>query len=300
MAGGAASNKADAEFEPFKLALCQLQVTADKEANIVSAAKAVREAASNGAKVVVLPEMWNCPYSNDSFPSYAEEIEGAGDSPSSQVLSDLAKELSIYLIGGSIPERCKDQLFNTCCVYDPRGDLVAKHRKVHLFDIDIPGKIAFKESDTLTAGDRLTLVDTEKYGKIGVGICYDLRFAEMAMIYAKRGAKMIVYPGAFNMVTGPVHWQLLQQARAVDNQVFVASGSPARDEEASYTAWGHSQVIGPFAEVVASADHKPGIVYADIDLNQVAERRTNMPLTKQKRPDLYDLHDCRNSVGFKF
>ena len=212
--------------------------------------------------------------------------------------SDLAKELSVYVIGGSIPERQKDKLYNTCCVFSPEGSLIAKHRKVHLFDIDIPGKIAFKESDTLTAGDKLTVVET-KYGKIGVGICYDLRFPEMAMIYAKRGAKLIVYPGAFNMVTGPVHWQLLQQARALDNQLFVATCSPARDEKASYTAWGHSTVVGPFAEVVASADHKPGIVYADIDLKQVEERRLNMPLTKQKRADLYDLQDCRNFVGFK-
>jgi len=291
------ASSASVDPEPFKLALCQLQVTADKEENITSATKAVKEAASNGANIIVLPEMWNCPYSNDSFPTYAEEID-SDDSPSANALSNLAKELSVYVIGGSIPERQKDKLYNTCCVFSPEGSLIAKHRKVHLFDIDIPGKIAFKESDTLTAGDKLTVVET-KYGKIGVGICYDLRFPEMAMIYAKRGAKLIVYPGAFNMVTGPVHWQLLQQARALDNQLFVATCSPARDEKASYTAWGHSTVVGPFAEVVASADHKPGIVYADIDLKQVEERRLNMPLTKQKRADLYDLQDCRNFVGFK-
>ena len=198
--------------EPFKLAMCQLQVTADKDANIASASKAVREAASNGAQVVILPEMWNCPYSNDSFPVYAEDLDSE-DSPSTQALSTLAKDLSVYIIGGSIPERQKDRLYNTCCVFDPRGEVVARYRKCHLFDIDIPGKITFKESDTLTCGDSLTVVETE-HGKIGLGICYDLRFPELAMIYAKRGVQLIVYPGAFNMVTGPVHWQLLQQARA--------------------------------------------------------------------------------------
>ncbi|QDZ21091.1 omega-amidase [Chloropicon primus] len=286
------------EAEPFKLALCQLKVTEDKEGNIANAVEAVKEAASNGAAVVVLPEMWNCPYSNDSFPKYAEVLD-SGDSPSTKALAELAKDLSIYIIGGSIPERLKDRLYNTCCVFSPEGEVVAKYRKCHLFDIDIPGKITFKESDTLTGGDALTVVDT-RYGKFGIGICYDMRFPEMAMIYANRGVQMIVYPGAFNMVTGPVHWQLLQQARAVDNQLYVASCSPARDETASYTAWGHSQVIGPFAEVVASTEEKPGIVYADIDLKEVQERRQNMPLSKQRRADLYDLMDCRNSVGFKF
>jgi omega-amidase len=121
-------------------------------------------------------------------------------------------------------------------------------RKTHLFDIEIPGKIKFKESDTLTAGDSLSCVDT-KYGKIGVGICYDLRFPELCMAYRQRGAKLVVFPGAFNMTTGPVHWQLLQQARAVDNQLFIASCSPARNLEASYTAWGHSMVVDPFGEV---------------------------------------------------
>ena len=284
--------------EPFKLALCQLQVTEDKDANITSAERAVKEAASNGASVVVLPEMWNCPYSNESFPVYAEDLD-SGDSPSMKALSTLAKDLSIYVVGGSIPERQRDKLYNTCCVFSPEGDVIAKYRKCHLFDIDIPGKITFKESDTLTGGDALTVVDT-KYGKFGLGICYDMRFPEMAMIYAKRGVQMIIYPGAFNMVTGPVHWQLLQQARAVDNQLYVATCSPARDEKASYTAWGHSTVVGPFAEVIASMDHLPGIVYADIDLKQCGERRLNMPLRKQKRADLYDLQDCRNKVGFRF
>lgn len=123
-------------------------------------------------------------------------------------------------------------------------------RKTHLFDIDIPGKITFKESDTLTAGESLTCVKT-KYGTIGVGICYDLRFPELCMAYRQRGASLVVFPGAFNMTTGPVHWQLLQQARAVDNQLFVASCSPARNLDSSYTAWGHSMIVDPFGQVLS-------------------------------------------------
>ncbi|KAI7838506.1 hypothetical protein COHA_007767 [Chlorella ohadii] len=250
----------------IKVALCQLAVTDDKQRNIATARTAIDEAAGAGADLVVLPEMWNCPYSNDSFPTYAEEV------------------------GGSIPERCDGRLYNTCFVYGRDGRLLGRHRKVHLFDIDIPGKITFKESLTLTPGEGLTVVDTE-VGRLGIGICYDIRFPEMAQLYAARGVQLIVYPGAFNMTTGPAHWELLQKARAVDNQLFVATCSPARSEGPGYIAWGHSTAVGPFAEILGTADEKAGIVYCEMDFGQLAERRANMPLRHQKRSDLYALMD---------
>lgn len=277
------------EPKKVKIALCQLKVSADKEANITSARQTIEEAAANGANLVVLPEMWNCPYSNDSFPTYAEDIDG-GASPSVAMLSEAARLCQVTVVGGSVPERSCGRLYNTCCVMGADGKLLAKHRKTHLFDIDIPGKITFKESLTLTRGEGVTVVDTAA-GRLGIGICYDIRFPELAMIYAARGAQLIVYPGAFNTVTGPLHWELLQRARAVDNQLFVATCSPARDEQGSYKAWGHSSVVGPFAEVLATCDEAPAVVYADLDYGQLVERRTNMPLTQQKRWDLYVLLD---------
>lgn len=272
-----------------KVALCQLAVSADKQANLNIARDAIRSAAAQGAELVVLPEMWNCPYSNDSFPTYAEDVD-AGDSPSTSMLAAAAAAHRVVLVGGSIPERSAGRLFNTCFVYGADGRLLGRHRKVHLFDIDIPGKITFKESLTLTPGDGLTVVDTE-VGLLGIGICYDIRFPEMAMLYAARGVQLIVYPGAFNMTTGPAHWQLLQQARAVDNQLFVATCSPARDLGAGYVAWGHSTAVGPFAEILGAADEKPGIVLCEMDFGQIEERRQNMPLRQQKRTDLYALLD---------
>ncbi|PHT60256.1 Omega-amidase NIT2 [Capsicum baccatum] len=171
----------------FNIGLCQLAVTSDKERNIVHARAAIEEAAEKGAKLVVLPEIWNSPYSNDSFPIYAEDIDAGPDaSPSTAMLSEVAQLLKITIVGGSIPERSGDKLYNTCCVFDADGKLKAKHRKIHLFDIDIPGKITFKESQTLTAGETPTVVDTE-VGRIGIGICYDIRFQELAMLYAARG-----------------------------------------------------------------------------------------------------------------
>ncbi|KAK3838599.1 MAG: carbon-nitrogen hydrolase [Linnemannia elongata] len=268
-----------------KLALIQLAVSADKDANLANARTHVLEAASKGANLIVLPECFNSPYGTGYFPEYAETL---ADGPSVKSLSAMAKDAKAYLIGGSIPERdpTDEKVYNTCTVYNPEGKLIATHRKVHLFDIDVPGKIRFQESETLTAGRQLTHVDTD-FGKIGVGICYDIRFPEPAMIAARQGCFAMIYPGAFNMTTGPLHWELLQRARAVDNQMYVAACSPARDLKASYHAWGHSTIVGPAGNVIETMDENQGIIYADLDLKTMAEFRQNIPLTTQRRFDLY-------------
>lgn len=272
-----------------KLALCQLAVTEDRQKNIQTARQAVREAAVGGAQLVMLPEIWNSPYSNDSFPTYAEDIS-SGYKPSYTFMAEVAKENNIVLVGGSIPEREGNNLYNSCFIFGKTGKLLGRHRKLHLFDIDIPGKITFKESETLTSGDLPTIVDTE-VGRIGIGICYDIRFPELAAVMASRGAQMLLYPGAFNMTTGPAHWELLQRSRAVDNQLFVAMCSPARDESGSYVAWGHSTVVSPFGEVLATTEHHADIVYAAVDFDEIGVRRQNMPMRYQKRSDLYSLLD---------
>ena len=297
-----------------KVALCQLSVGDDKSRNIDAMVAAVRAAARDGAALVVLPEMWNCPYANASFPTYAEVIDPSArwgpaneslhtsdtsSSPSVAALAAVARETGVVLVGGSIPERDVDDtnlLYNACCVFDGDRGLIAKHRKTHLFDLDIPGEISFRESDTLAAGAELTVADTA-IGRIGVGICFDMRFPELAAVCASRGASMLVYPGAFNTVTGPLHWELLQRARAVDNQLFVLTCSPARDVDAkkksppAYEAWGHSTVVGPFAEILATTDEHESIVVAECDLEHIAIRRRNMPLETQRRGDLYAVVD---------
>lgn len=269
----------------FKIALVQLLSGADKQVNLSNATKLIEEAADNGAKLVALPECFNSPYGTKFFPEYAENIPGE----STNALSEVAKKKGIYLIGGSIPERDGDKLYNTATVFDPKGNLLATHRKVHLFDIDVPGKIRFQESETLSAGNKITTVDTDLC-KIGLAICYDIRFPELAILSAKEGCKLLVYPGAFNMTTGPAHWELLQRSRALDNQLFVATVSPARDTSASYVAWGHSTVVNPWGEVIATTEHDQTIVYADIDLSQVDSMRASIPVQFQKRNDLYSVN----------
>ena len=279
-----------------KLALCQIKVGADKALNLKTAECAIRKAWENGAQIISLPECWNSPYATSAFPAYAEEIpETVQDvteaHPSTQMMTSLSKELGIYLVGGSIPERepIDNNVYNTCIVADPEGKIIAKHRKMHLFDIDVPGKITFKESDTLSSGNDLVVFDT-KYCRVGLGICYDIRFPEFAQALAEKGAHVLLYPGAFNMTTGPAHWELLQRARAVDNQLFVATTSPARNTgEDGYQAWGHSSVVNPWGDVIATTDETPSIVYADLELEKIDEMRKNIPTRQQKRRDIYQL-----------
>lgn len=289
--------------KPVKLALIQLASGADKATNLAHAQDKVREAAATGAKIVVLPECFNSPYGTDYFPSYAEQLlpspPTAGQSPSYHALSSIAKEAGVYLIGGSIPERVvsqareervgkkEDHYYNTSLVFGPTGELVATHRKVHLFDIDIPGKIKFKESDVLSPGNKVTIVDLPEYGKIAVAICYDIRFPELGLIAARKGAFALIYPGAFNLTTGPLHWRLQGQARAMDNQVYVALCSPARDLSATYHAWGHSLVVDPMAQVVVEADENETIVTAELSGDKIEETRKGIPLRDQRRFDVY-------------
>jgi omega-amidase len=300
------SNEVAAETS-LRVALCQFRVTASKEQNHETAKSFLAQAAAKGAQLAVLPEVWNSPYATAAFPEYAESMPGIGDtsaeySPSSQILIDAAKKHNMWIVGGSTPERIiengTEKLYNTCLVLSPEGEIVAKHRKVHLFDIDVPGGITFFESETLSPGRTLSHFSSP-FGEIGVGICYDIRFAEYAMVLRQKyNCSILIFPGAFNMTTGPAHWELLQRARAVDNQCYVITASPARtaapenQEESKYphyTAWGHSTVVSPWGDVVATTDEMESLVIADIDLRRVQEVRKGIPIGDQKRTDLYQL-----------
>jgi len=288
--------------KPFRIALVQLGgISSDKQTNLLHAREMILKAANGMGgprpSLVVLPECFNSPYGYRHFPEYAEAIEFDKDSEyevegskseSVRMLSSAAKESGVWLIGGSIPEKDSSdgKLYNTATVYSPEGKLVTIHRKVHLFDIDIPGKITFKESETLTGGSALTQFEMD-HGKIGLGICYDVRFPEMAMIAARQGCVAMIYPGAFNLTTGPLHWELLARARAIDNQIYVALCSVARDMDAEYHAWGHSTLVNPMGAVTATMDEKEGIIYGDIDPKVVSETRSGIPVTVQRRFDVY-------------
>ena len=224
---------------------------------------------------LVLPEIFTCPYDNKCFPEFAESDGGSAY----RFLSELARDRRMYVIGGSVPELENGKIYNTSYVFDRSGNLIGKHRKVHLFDIDVKGGQYFKESDVLSPGDTRTVFDTE-YGKMGVCICFDIRFPDLFMEMRDAGVKMVFVPAAFNMTTGPAHWEILFRSRALDQQIFMLGCSPARDEYASYVAYGHSILTDPWGKVVKELGAEEGILAAQINLDTVENVRQQIPLRK--------------------
>lgn len=263
----------------------------NKAQNLANARQKVLSAAAEGASLIILPECFNSPYSTAKFREYAEPLSPSPDperSPSFVALAQMARDTHAFIVGGSVPE-CDEsgKIYNTCAVYSPQGKLLAAHRKMHLFDIDVPGGMCFHESDTLSAGNQTTVVDLEGYGRIGLGICYDMRFAEPSTIAARQGAFALIYPSAFNTTTGPLHWELLGRARAVDNQVFTILCSQSRDPTSSYPAWGYSMVVNPMGQLISGTDEKETIIYAVLEPEAIQKSRQAIPITSQRRFDVY-------------
>lgn len=269
----------------LKAALLQTKVFEDKKKNLQTVREKLRSLRQEKPDLVTLPEMFNCPYQTDLFPVYAEREGGE----SWQALSQMAKQEQVYLAAGSIPEvDGAGKVYNTAYVFDREGRQIAKHRKMHLFDINVTGGQYFKESDTLTAGDQVTVFDTE-FGRMGLCICFDIRFPELSRLMAQEGAQIILIPGAFNMTTGPAHWELSFRARALDNQVYMLGTAPARDLKSSYTSWGHSIVVNPWGEVLGQLEEKEGILIQELNLDEVDRIRRDLPLLNSRRLDLYRL-----------
>lgn len=267
-----------------KIGLIQMKVLNDKKENLLKASQLIKNISTENPHIIVLPEMFTTPYIASNFPLYAEKEKDY----TYNFLSNLAKENNIYLVAGSIPELDNDKIYNTSYVFNRKGEKIAKHRKMHLFDIDIKGKQTFKESDTLNPGDEVTVFDSE-FGKIGLCICYDFRFPELARLMVNKGAKAVIVPASFNMTTGPAHWHIMFKSRAVDNQIYTIGCSPARDYDSPYVSYGHSLIVSPFGEVLCELDDKEGIIIYEIDLDYVDKVRKELPLLAHRRKDLYEL-----------
>ena len=272
-------------MEKIKIAAIQMSTVADKMENVRTVKTYLEKIKDENPDFVILPEMFCCPYQTENFPIYAEKEGG----PVWQQLSGYAKQYGIYLIGGSMPEKdAEGNVYNTSYIFDREGKQIGKHRKVHLFDIDVKGGQTFKESDTLTAGDSDTVFDTE-YGKIGVMLCFDIRFPELSRMMVNDGAKVIFVPAAFNMTTGPAHWELSFRTRALDNQIYMVGCAPARDVSAGYISWGHSIVTDPWGRVTGMLDENEGILLAELDMDYEEQVREELPLLKSRRKDIYQL-----------
>ena len=265
----------------FRSAICQMRTELDPFITLAKAEKMIEEAAENGVQVICLPEMFSCPYANEYFTPAAD----ARQRETIDAMSSWAKENHVILIGGSIPEKEQGRIYNTCFVFNERGEQIARHRKVHLFDVDLPG-MRFQESETFTPGEEITVFDTS-LGRFGVAICFDVRFPEMFRAMARRGAEMIFLPAQFNGKTGPAHWELMLRMRALDNEIFFAGASAARYEGFSYECWGHSLFADPYGSVLASCDETEQILYADIDFSRIREVRAQLPTFCRLRSELY-------------
>lgn len=267
----------------MRIAQIQSHVYIDKMKNLEQLEERLEELAWQKPDLVMLGEMFCCPYETKLFPVYAEPEEG----PVWRELSRLAKKHGIYLAAGSVPERDGEgRVYNTAYVFDRAGRQIGKHRKVHMFDIQVEGGQHFKESETLTPGDKCTVFDTE-FGKVGLCICFDFRFPELARKMVLDGARLILVPAAFNMTTGPAHWELMFRSRAVDNQCFVAGTSCARDREAGYVAWGHTLLVSPWGDVIEEMDEREGVMVHDIDLSYADKVRAELPLLSARREEVY-------------
>ena len=268
-----------------KCAILQTYVYQEKKRNLIQAAELLADPALQDIDLAILPEMFCCPYENKFFPEYAEPEGGE----TWEKCSRLAADHGIYLVSGSMPERDEEgRIYNTSYVFDRKGHQIGKHRKMHLFDIDIKGGQYFKESDTLTPGDQVTVFDTE-FGRMGLCICYDFRFPELARLMVDKGAQVIIVPAAFNMTTGPLHWELMFRQRAVDNQVYTIGAAPARDLNAGYHSWAHSIAVDPWGKVLMEMDEKPDVKVVELELDEVKKVREQLPLLKHRRGDIYAL-----------
>lgn len=272
----------------MKIAQIQMKITADKAENLRHARDLVLSAGE--ADVVILPEMFCCPYQAKLFPQYAEPEDG----PVWRFLRDLAVEKGAYLVGGSMPELCDGKIYNTSFVFDPRGSQIARHRKTHLFDVCIKNGQVFRESDSLAPGRDVTTFTTP-WGVMGLCICFDLRFVELSRLLALRGAQVLFVPASFNMTTGPAHWQLLFRQRAVDNQLFTVGCAPARDASAGYVSWGHSIICDPWGTVVTELDEQEHVAVTDIDLGRIEAVRQQLPILSARRTDLYTIEEIKNT-----
>lgn len=267
----------------LRVAVLQCRSSADKKSNIDKAKEWIKRAKDLGCKLAILPECFNSPYGINHFPLYCETIPGE----TTNGIREAAETNKIWVIAGTIPERRGEQLFNTCTVFDPQGTVVALYRKIHLFDVDIPGQITFSESKVLSEGTLPSHFDIDDF-RIGLGVCFDLRFPELALHYSQQGCNILVYPSAFSAATGPKYWNLLQRARAVDTQSYVITCSPAANEHGDFKSYGHSMVVAPDGTIVKEieGDHED-IITVDIDIKSVVEERQRIPILSKKKMNNY-------------
>ncbi len=277
---------------PMRVSVIQMSPGADKAANIAQATRLMEAArAADHPDLLALPEIWTC-LGGDRATKFAaaEDLPPPGAEAASesayQFLRDFAIRHGVHVHGGSIGERAGNRLFNTSLVFAPDGTELARYRKIHLFDIVTPDGQGYRESDTYGAGDEVVACDIAGI-KVGLAICYDLRFAELFLALRRLGTELIVLPAAFTLQTGKDHWEVLLRARAIETQCWVAApactGKHVDAGGESRFTYGHSLVADPWGHVVAKASDGEGWASATIDTAPLARIRANMPVLEHRK-----------------
>jgi predicted amidohydrolase len=266
-----------------RAAAVQLNSDEDKDRNLAEADRLTRAAAADGADLVVLPEKFNVLGSHDAYRANAETLDG----PTVSWARETARELGIDLVAGSFVERREghDKLGNTSVHVGPGGEIRGVYRKIHMFDVTVEGK-EYRESASQEAGDEVVTSEAEG-ARLGLTVCYDLRFPELYRILALRGARIITIPAAFTKVTGAAHWDTLVRARAIENQAFVVAADQIGTHPPDNESFGGSQIVDPWGEVLARAPDEVGFVAADLDLSRQDEVRESLPSLANRVPSAY-------------
>jgi predicted amidohydrolase len=285
----------------LKVAAVQLNSTADAAANLAAADLLTRAAARDGAQLIVLPEKWSVLGRDADLRAGAQALDG----PAISWARELARELQIDLLAGSIVERGEGDpgagaveqrerdpgaaaalLRNTSVHIAPDGELRAVYRKLHMFDVEVEGRV-YRESALTAPGDELVLSATADGVELGLAICYDLRFAELFGALAARGARVLVLPSAFTLPTTRDHWEILVRARAIENEVFVIAANQVGAHPGGHRSGGRSLIVDPWGAVLARAGEEEGWIAADLDLARQQEIRTRLPVLAHRRADVY-------------
>jgi nitrilase len=272
------------------MAAIQMTSGDDVAANLEQAAQLLREAASGGARLAVLPENFAFMGVHERDKLAHGEADGSG--PIQDRIAALARELDLWIIAGTLPIAVDgeprphpNRVYAACCVYDSDGARIARYDKIHLFDIDVPngGGERYRESTSIAPGRLHPVVVDTPVGRVGLSVCYDLRFPELYRALAQAGAEILVVPAAFTVRTGEAHWQLLLRARAVENLCYVVAPGQCGTHPSGRATYGHSLIVEPWGEVLATRADAPGIVLAGRDAERQAELRTGFPALAHRR-----------------
>jgi deaminated glutathione amidase len=268
----------------IRVACVQMTSRADKAANLETAERLVAQASSTGADLVVLPEKWNAIGSTEELHAAAEPLDGG---ESVEAMAAWARRHGITLVGGSITERRerRDKLSNTSLVFDSEGRVVATYRKIHLFDVEVGG-VVYRESEAEEPGEEPVVASVEGW-RLGLSVCYDVRFPELYRILALEGAELVTVPAHFTTPTGKDHWQVLLRARAIENQLYMAAAAQVGETLPGKPAYGRSLIADPWGTVLAQAPDEQTVIAAELDRVRLEEIRAKLPSLKNRQPDAY-------------